>query len=146
VDLLIADDVYPSEFQYHGTHAHGLGFAYLIEAIALSLCSEVQWDASHIEIEATRLGDDEHIFTEQVMVVHASRVDHVQEHIIWIQNRLRTSVRDGVDLWDRRKACLLPYAFVMPSTTKYRVCTLETRYCGLQYGDCWNLSTTAEVG
>jgi hypothetical protein len=92
------------EFQYHGTHAHGLGFAYLIEAMALSLCSEVQWDASHIEIEATRLGDDEYIFTEQVMVVHASWVDHVQEHTIWIQNRLRTSGRDGIDLWDRRES------------------------------------------
>jgi len=109
--LLSADDVYLSEFQYNGTHAHGLGFAYLIEAMALSLCSEVQWDASHIEIEATRLGDDGNIFTEQVMVVHASQVDHVQEHITWIQNRLQTSVRDGIDLWDRRESLFASLRF-----------------------------------
>jgi hypothetical protein len=107
----IKDNLYLSEFQYNGTHAHGLGFAYLIEAIALSLCSEVQWDASHIELEATRLGDDENIFTEQVMVVHASRVDHVQEHTAWIQNRLRTSVRDGIDLWNRRESLFASLGF-----------------------------------
>jgi len=60
----IKDKLYLSEFQYNGAQAHGLGFAYLIEAIALSLCSEAQWDASHIELEATRLSDDVNIFTD----------------------------------------------------------------------------------
>ena len=91
-----------SEFQHNNVRADGLGFAYLTDALAVSLCSGDQWDASHLELEASYLGDNASIFIEQVTVAHASRVDHVLEHTTWIDNRLRSSVRDGIALWARR--------------------------------------------
>jgi hypothetical protein len=107
----IESNFHLSEFQHNGVAAHGLGFAYLIEAIAVSLCSEAQWNVSHVEIEASRLGDDENVFTEQVTVVHASRIEHVRVHTTWIQDRLRTSVRDGADLWQRREGLFASLCF-----------------------------------
>jgi hypothetical protein len=98
----IKDNFDLSEFRHRSVRADGLGFAYLIEALAVSLCSGEQWDVAHLELEASYLGGDTNVSTEQVTVVHASRVDHVLEHTIWIDDRLRTSVRDGVDLWARR--------------------------------------------
>jgi hypothetical protein len=91
-----------SEFRHHGVQADGLGFAYLLEALAVSLCSGDQWDVSRLELEASFLEDDTSISTAHVTVVHASKVDHVREHTGWIEDRLRTSVRDGRDLWARR--------------------------------------------
>jgi hypothetical protein len=107
----VESDFYLSEFHHNGVLAHGLGFAYLIEALAVSLCSEPQWEASHLDLEAIHLRDDENIFTEQVTVVHASAVEHIQEHTAWINNRLWTSVRDGIELWDRRESLFLSLRF-----------------------------------
>lgn len=91
-----------SEFCYEGKPTEGLGIAFLLESLALSVSSEPRWESSSLVLEATWLEDDNNLNSEEVSVVHASRLEHVHGHIAWIQNRLRTSVRDGLDLWNRR--------------------------------------------
>ncbi|MFB2835868.1 hypothetical protein [Floridanema evergladense] len=91
-----------SEFSCEGELVEGLGFAFLLEYLALSIRSEPKWDTSSLVIEVTWLEDDNNLSSEILTIVHASRLEHLQSHITWIQNRLKTGVRDGLDLWNRR--------------------------------------------
>ncbi|MCA1995138.1 MAG: hypothetical protein LDL41_24275 [Coleofasciculus sp. S288] len=101
-DSEIEDRNLRSEFRYEGDLAEGLGIAYLLESLALSVSSEPRWESSSLVLDTTWLEDDENLNSETVTVFHASQVDHIQGHIAWIQNRLRTGVRNGLDLWNRR--------------------------------------------
>ncbi len=92
-----------SEFCCEGELSEGLGIAFLLESLALSVRSEARWELSSLVLKATWLEDDNDLYSETVAVIHASRLEHLQEHVAWIQNRLRTGVRDGFDLWNRRK-------------------------------------------
>ncbi|MCF2149481.1 hypothetical protein IQ276_024235 [Desmonostoc muscorum LEGE 12446] len=58
--------------------------------------------AASYKIGITWLEDSENLNSDTVAVVHASSKEHVQEHIAWIQERLKTGVSDGLDLWNRR--------------------------------------------
>jgi hypothetical protein len=98
----IENNILLSEFHHEGEKAHGLGIAFLCEALALSVRSAQRWELSRLEVKAKWLRSDGNLSTERVMVIHASRVDHVLEHDEWIKDRLKTSVRDGIDLWNRR--------------------------------------------
>ncbi|RUS96988.1 hypothetical protein DSM106972_085380 [Dulcicalothrix desertica PCC 7102] len=41
--------------------------------------------------------------SDTIIIIHASSKEHVQGHISWIQERLRTGVQDGIELWNRRE-------------------------------------------
>ncbi|NJK75215.1 MAG: hypothetical protein HC942_15715, partial [Microcoleus sp. SU_5_6] len=45
---------------------------------------------------------NEELIEESVEVIHASQKNHLIEHADWIQNRQRTTVADGLELWNRR--------------------------------------------
>lgn len=102
-DPEIEDTVDLSEFKHQGTQASGLGIAYLLEIMALSLASEQCWDCSRLQMEVRRLDENGEVIDEIVDIIHASRSNHVQEHADWIKNRIRLGVRDGVELWNRRE-------------------------------------------
>ncbi|NET60172.1 MAG: hypothetical protein F6K47_29720 [Symploca sp. SIO2E6] len=90
------------EFRYEGQLTEGLGIAFLLDSLALSLRSESRWESNSLMLEAIWLEDDSNLNSETVTVVHASQLQHVHEHITWIQERLSKSVRDGSELWNRR--------------------------------------------
>jgi len=90
------------EFTYEGDVVQGLAHAYLLEALAVSVRSARRWEFSLLELEVRQLDDDGNLTIEIVEVIHASYPSHVVEHEEWIQNRLQRSVRDGVDLWNRK--------------------------------------------
>lgn len=102
-DSKLEDTVNLSEFKHQGTPANGLGIAYLLETLALSLVSEQCWDCSRLKMELRRLDENGEIIDEIVEIIHASRSKHVQEHVDWIKKRIRTGVNDGVELWNRRE-------------------------------------------
>jgi hypothetical protein len=91
-----------SEFRFQEQLAQGFGIAYLLESLAISLNSSSQWNTTHIDLEAMWIDEDETEITESVTIIHASSPKHISQHIPWIQNRLKTGVRDGFDLWKRR--------------------------------------------
>jgi hypothetical protein len=101
------DRVLEHEFHYENQQALGLGVAYLLESLAISLPSEGCWNATLLPLNASWITGDGDIEEETVCVVHASQPVHMNEHREWIQDRLRSNVRDGNDLWNRR-AELLP--------------------------------------
>ena len=102
VAIKYKDEFYLSEVKYQGEEAKGLGFALIIDALAVSLKSEPRWDCSCLELEVKRLDENGELIDEQVKIIHASRISHVQQHADWIKNRIRTAVCDGVELWTRK--------------------------------------------
>lgn len=102
-DSQLEDKHLLSEFRFQEQLAQGLGIAYLLESLAISLNSEPQWNTTHIDLEAMWIDEDETEITETVSIIHASSPEHISQHIPWIQERLKTGVRDGFDLWKRRK-------------------------------------------
>lgn len=98
----IESNILAFEFTHNGEAAQGLGTAFLLEALAISVRSGSRWESNQIELEVKRLAEDADLITENVLVFHASHPDHERSHDTWIQKRLQTSVRDGTDMWDRR--------------------------------------------
>ena len=99
----IKDEFDLSEVRYQGKEAKGLGFALIIDALAVSLKSKARWNCNRLELEVRRIDENDELIDEQVEITHASHKSHVQEHADWIKNRIRTGVRDGVELWNNRE-------------------------------------------
>ncbi len=98
----IKNDFDLSQVWHQKEQAIGLGFAWVSDALAVSLNSEARWDCSRLELEVTRLDDSEELIDDRVEIAHASRSNHVGEHGDWIKERIRIAVDDGVKLWERK--------------------------------------------
>jgi hypothetical protein len=53
-------------------------------------------------LEVRRFDENENLIDEQLEIIHASRSNHVQEHSDWINNRIRSRVVSGLELWNRK--------------------------------------------
>lgn len=98
----IKDEFDLSEVLYQGKPAMGLTFALVSDALPVSLLSDSKWDCSRLELQLRQLDDNEELIEESVEIVHASRSVHLGEHAEWIKNRIRITVGDGIELWQRR--------------------------------------------
>jgi hypothetical protein len=105
------DRVLEHEFHYENRQALGLGVAYLLESLAVSLPSEGCWNATLLPLNARWIIGNGDIEEGTVCVTHASQPVHMNEHREWIQDRLRSDVRDGNDLWKRRSELLPSLTF-----------------------------------
>ncbi len=102
----IDNNVSLSEFLHQGEMAIGLGIAYLLNTIAISLLSQESWDCNRVKLEFRCLDEDGEIISEIVEIIHASRSSHVQEHASLIQQhqeRIYQNVSDGLEVWNRRQ-------------------------------------------
>jgi len=107
----LCDQVLESEFKYEGQVAYGLGVAYLLESLAVSLPSDTCWNAMLLPLNVNWLVEGGCIEEEIVRVIHASRPEHLNEHREWIQDRLRSDIQDGDDLWKRREGLFSSLTF-----------------------------------
>ena len=108
------------EFSHEGDEAEGLGYAYLLEALAVSVRSEERWESSILELEAKQLDDDGNLTIDKVKVIHASHPNHVVENGKWIKNRLQQGVRDGDNLWNRKHELFPSLSFCEGVVTQIR--------------------------
>lgn len=92
-----------SEFYYEQELSEGLGIAYLLETLALSLASDQCWDCDRLNLALRHIDESGEIIDEIVEIIHASSSAHVLGHADWIKNRIRTGVRDGLELWERKE-------------------------------------------
>lgn len=100
----IEENIGDIEFRYQGENVIGFGVAYLLNTLSISLPSSANWNTPYIEIEMTRLDDED----EVARVRHISEKHHVSEHSEWIANKIKQNIQDGVDLWER-KSELFPH-------------------------------------
>jgi len=84
---------------YEDEEALGLGYAFLLDGLAISLNSEPCWDAERITFD--RMEDDLTTgipIEDQVVVRHAAQQAHIAVHQVWIAERDQLSIRDGKEL------------------------------------------------
>ncbi|MFO1431693.1 MAG: hypothetical protein U1F76_16415 [Candidatus Competibacteraceae bacterium] len=99
-----------SEFSFRelgGVIAQGLGVAFMLDMLAISLDSHSCWDSSFLRLEVSYLSEDGALIEESEVVRHAVRLDHVIAHRQWIIRRIKESISDGSTLW-QKCSCLFP--------------------------------------
>jgi hypothetical protein len=92
-----------SEFYYQQAVTVGLAITYLLDTLAISFISDECWNISRLTISYLELPENEEEVNKILEIRHASLDIHVQDHSEWIQERIRTGVIDGEDIWERRK-------------------------------------------
>lgn len=92
------------EFYFNNQISEGLGAAFLTDNLAVSLASKGEWDFHAVSIIVNELLEDGNIQEQKRCVRHASRPDHVEtNHRSWIRERLKRSVENGADLWEKSR-------------------------------------------
>lgn len=87
------------EYRYEGLAAEGLGFALLLDSIAVSLETEACWNCTDVDFEVDEIievDDDVDVIQKRQSRKHVSRKDHLDAHKKWLQDeRFLVSVQDG---------------------------------------------------
>ncbi len=99
------DEFYLSEIRYQEEIVKSIGFALIIDGLAVSFNSETRWNNSYLSLEVLRIDGNQKIVSETVEIVHASCRNHVKEHNNWIQDRIRKAVNinSGQEIWQQRE-------------------------------------------
>ena len=99
------DEVFQSnklvfDAKFEGEKAEGLGYARLLNGLAISMLSESRWDTPQLTIECEELNPESgEIERDWVILRHVSRVQHVfEDHAAWIEERIIDGVSTGKDL------------------------------------------------
>jgi hypothetical protein len=93
-----------AEFRYGQESVLGLGVAYLLDALAISLPFSHVWDVPELSIVISELDDEGQIVDDSGLVKHAANLDHVRKHERWIDERRRREVLNGRELWTERSS------------------------------------------
>jgi hypothetical protein len=116
-----------SDFFLGGDRAYGLGVAFLLEALAVSIRSETCWYAHKLQLAISQIGDDGEVTDSIVEIHHASSSDHVREHMDWIKMRLQyekqNALHNGMDIWNHKDEWFPDLYFC--ETVKERVSTIS---------------------
>ncbi|MEE3718249.1 hypothetical protein V2H45_16035 [Tumidithrix elongata RA019] len=94
----IENNIGSCEFRYQGKLAIGLGIAHLLDVISVSVTSASCWDCSYLDLDAISIDEDD----AKITIVHASRKEHIQDHVEWIKNHVYGNI-DGRDLWNQKE-------------------------------------------
>lgn len=86
--------------KYEGTEALGLGFAYLLDGVAVSILSENCWYTSSLEVDCEEIDPESGELEEyRQRIPHVAKPHHVtDDHQAWIELRIRDGVSTGFDL------------------------------------------------
>lgn len=99
----IKDSFDLSDVWYQEDLAQGLGFALLMDGLAISFNSDARWDNECLEIKVRRLDEAGELIDEIEEVKHASQINHITVHAEWIKQRIQTNIKDGLDIWNRKE-------------------------------------------
>lgn len=99
----IGNDMLARDFFFDKRRSYGLGIAYLLESLAVSLPSEDIWDVHQIDIKTQWLEENGELISKKVQIPHASHSAHIGRLSGWISRRLTTGIEDGNDLWNRKE-------------------------------------------
>jgi hypothetical protein len=98
-----ADEFDRSEFLMDGAQSGGLGVAYLINGIGISLSTLAPWDRDYVRITFRTLNSlTVQVEDELVEVGHVSNLTHVNFHAVRLRNLRISAINTGSGLWDAR--------------------------------------------
>jgi hypothetical protein len=88
---------------YGDREALALSAARLVDGLPVSFFSDPCWDTAWLTVTMHSLDANANIVVAADAVRHASASEHIDVHAKWLQELTRIAVRDGRDLWDKRK-------------------------------------------
>ncbi|MXZ19224.1 MAG: hypothetical protein F4Y84_01170 [Caldilineaceae bacterium SB0665_bin_25] len=88
------------EGRFGEERAEGLGFAHLLNGLAISILSEPCWDTHSVELECEELDPESLGISKSLKTLpHASRREHVaNDHASWIAEQIQLGIHSGLDL------------------------------------------------
>jgi hypothetical protein len=90
-----------AEFAFNATRADGLGVAYLLDAVGISLSTSPPWNATNLRIVHRTLNDESsEIEEKEVDVRHVSSPEHSNAHAAELRNDQVDAIVSGSKLWD----------------------------------------------
>ncbi len=93
-----------SEFRHEGKLAVGLGVAYLLDSIAISLRSSNYWNTPYVNIDFKYFEESSHDLIETKEIIkHVSQSNHVKEHLVWINRQIQSEITNGEVLWVQKE-------------------------------------------
>jgi hypothetical protein len=100
IDNIATDTFDRSDFMFEGVRALGLGVAYLIDGICISVTNTAPWDKSSIDIRFQTIEESALEIVEQtVKVRHVSEPGHVGIHAAEARIDRLNAVDSGNSLW-----------------------------------------------
>jgi len=107
VDTDILHNVSLSEIFHGEDQALGLGIAYWLDALAISIRSEPRWYDSRLLLRIVQIDDNDEMVDTTEAIPHASSIKHIKEHLAWMNERLQEDdqeiVHDGMTIWQRKE-------------------------------------------
>ena len=101
-----------AEFEFNATRADGLGVAYLLDAIGISLSTTPPWNATNLRIIYRTLNDESsEIEEKEVDVRHVSSPEHSNTYATELRNDQVAAIVSGSKLWDTRAELFTRLAF-----------------------------------
>jgi hypothetical protein len=92
-----------SDYFFGEKHAIGLGIAFLLDALSVSLRSDPCWFESHLQLRVSQIDDDGDLTDVFEDILHTSTIEHINMHLSWINKRLQVNaqsdVHEGSDIW-----------------------------------------------
>ena len=109
------------EFQYNGKIAEGLGGAWLLDSLAVSLATGPEWEALELPLETLELDDEsDQLIGRKENVKHLFSAEQFPLHQAWLQNRIRLSVRNGQMLLEKSTEWFFKLEFVATAQTQIK--------------------------
>lgn len=76
-----------SEFIYEGFNSKGLGIAYLLDGVGISIFSHEQWNTHSVEASFIELDSQGEIYEEKIQIRHISTPSHFEFHKLYYEQR-----------------------------------------------------------
>jgi len=93
-----------SDICYQGKKVQGLGFALIIDGIAISFKSDSQWICEELKLNVIRLEQDSDLLINTLeSVKHISCPNHIIAHKNWIIKRIQSKIVNGKQIWEQRE-------------------------------------------
>lgn len=90
------------QVNYDGRTAQGLGCALILDTLSVSLASRQDWGAHRLRVTVERLEDDGNLVEDFDEVAHACSPVHVEQNRSWLEERQKSEVFQGKELWQQR--------------------------------------------
>ncbi len=101
-NIEVKDNASLSEFfleNNKGAKTPSLGFAFLLDQVAISFKSEIYWNKSKINLISKKMNDDGDIKEVKCIVKNVAQFLHWQKHFIQIEKERKASCIKGRTLW-----------------------------------------------
>lgn len=101
----IEDKFNEMDFIYNGGRSEDLGYAFLLDGIAISLATDASWDATEIKIIVQQLTEtldgSIEIDNQEHVVRHITKPTELLQYLSWIEERRANLIQDGTILLEK---------------------------------------------